>query len=103
MLCSTVNPQSGPIYRASCFVVVPIHSRARVRAVLSGIGKLSGHQHPELSVLAAAAPLPALPRGTLVVGITATHGGRAFSAGPRHSKRHARRGDGVDESRLSSG
>lgn len=78
------------LYRASRLVVVPVHRRASVGAVLPGVCELPGYQHAELCVLAAAAPLPALPGGSLVVGIAATHGGRALRTGARHGERYAR-------------
>lgn len=84
-------------YRASGLVVVSVHRRTSVWAVLSGVGELPGYQHPKLCVLTAAAPLPALPRRSLVVGIAAAHGGRALGAGARHRERHACRSYGVDE------
>lgn len=93
----------GRVYRSARFVVVAVHRRARVRAILPGVGELPGHQHPELGVLAAAAPLPALPGWTFVVGVATAHGGRALGAGARHRVGHACRGDGVDESRLPRG
>lgn len=37
------------------------------------------------------------------MGVAATHGGGALSAGARHCKRNARRGYGVDKRRLSGG
>lgn len=77
------------LYRASCLVVVPVHGRASIWTILSGVGKLSGNQHPKLCVLAAAAPLPALTGRPLVVGVTAAHGGCALSTGARHCKRNA--------------
>lgn len=88
-------------YRASCFVVVPIHRRASVRTVLPGVGELPGHQHPELRILTAAAPLPALPRRSLVMGVAAAHGGRALGAGTSHRECDASRGYGMDKRRLS--
>lgn len=93
----------GHVYRSAGFVVVAVHRRACIRAILPGVGELPGHQHPELSVLAAAAPLPALPGWTFVVGVATAHGGRALGAGARHCVRHACGSNGVDESRLPSG
>lgn len=89
------------VYRASCLIVVPVHSRASVWAILSGVGELSGHQHPKLCILTAAAPLPALPRRPLVVGVTAAHGGGALSTGARHCKCNACWSYSVDECWLS--
>lgn len=85
-----VNIQSVVIYRASCLVVVPVHGRASVWPVLPGVSELSGHQHPKFCVLTAAAPLPALPGGALVVGVAAAHGGGALGTGARHSECDAR-------------
>lgn len=93
----------GHVYRSPRFIVVAVHRRARIRAILSGVGELPGHQHPELGVLTAAAPLPALPGRTFVVGVTTAHGGRALGAGARDGVGHARRSYGVDESRLPGG
>lgn len=90
------NP-SQPIYRASRFVVVPVHCWASIRSVLPGISKLSGHQHPKLGIFAAATPLPALPRRSLVVGVTAAHGGRSLGAGTCHCECHSCWGYGVDK------
>ena len=90
-------------HRASGLVVVAVHGGAGVGTVLPSVGELSGHQHPELGVLAAAAPLPALAGGALVARVAAADGGRALGAGTGHREGHARRGDGVDERRLPRG
>lgn len=68
---------------------MPVHRRSSVWTVLPGVGELSGHQHPELCVLAAAAPLPALPRRPLVVGVAAAHGGRPLGAGASYCESDA--------------
>lgn len=87
----------GRVYRAPCFIVVSVHRRASIWTVLSGVGELSGYQHAELRVLAAATPLPAVTGGTFVVGVTAAHGGCTLSTGARHCVRHACRCYGVDK------
>ena len=79
----------GHGYRSTRFIVVAVHRRARVRAILSSVRELPGYQHPELRVLTAAAPLPALPGWTFVVGVATAHGGRSFGTGARHCVRHA--------------
>lgn len=56
-------------------VVVPVHGRACVRAVLPSVSKLPGHHAAELHILAAAAPLPAFSGRAFVARITPTDGG----------------------------
>lgn len=76
---------------------MPVHGGASVRPVLPGIRELPGHHAPELHVLAAAPPLPALPRRALVARVTPADGGRALGAGSGHGESHPGRGDGVDK------
>lgn len=84
-------------YRASCLIVVPVHCRASIWTILSGVCKLPGDQDSKLSVLTAAAPLPALPRRPLVVRVATTHGGCALGTGTRHCECHTCRSNGMDE------
>lgn len=62
-------------HHSSCLVVLAVHGRARVRAVLPRVGKLTGHAAAELHVLAAATPLPPLAGGALVARVTTADGG----------------------------
>lgn len=90
-------------HRAAGLVVVLVHGRARVWPVLARIRELPGHQHTEVSVLAAAAPLPALARRPLMMGIAAADGGGALGAGASDCEGHASRSDGVHEGRFAGG
>lgn len=94
---------SAAAHRAARLVVVLVHGRARVRPVLARVRELPGHEHPEVGILAAAAPLPALARRPLVVRVAAADGGGALGTGARDGEGHAGRGDGVHEGRLAGG
>lgn len=90
-------------HRAACLIVVLVHGRARVWPVFSRVRKLPGHEHPEVGVLATAAPLPALAGRPLMMRIAAADGGGALGTGARDCEGHARRGDGVNEGRFAGG
>lgn len=95
--------RAAAAHRAARLVVVLVHGRARVRPVLARVRELPGHEHPEVGILAAAAPLPALARRPLVVRVAAADGGGALGTGARDGEGHAGRGDGVHEGRLAGG
>lgn len=99
----TLSPSPLDTHRPAGLVVVPVHGRARVRPVLPRVCEFPGHQHAEVGVLTAPPPFPAVPRGSLVVGVTATDGGGALGAGAGDSEGHPGRGDGVDEGGFSCG
>lgn len=82
---------------------MPVHGGSGVRPVLAGVGELPRHHAAEIHVFAAAPPLPAFPRGALVMVVAAADGGRALRAGPGHGECHSGRGDGVNEGRLPGG
>lgn len=90
-------------YCAASLVVVFVHGRARVRPVLTGICKLPRHQHPEVGVLTAAAPLPALAWGALMMRVAATDGGGALRTGTCDGEGDTGRGDGMHEGRFAGG
>ena len=98
-----VGARAAAAHRAARLVVVLVHGRARVRPVLARVRELPGHEHPEVGVLAAAAPLPALAWRPLVMRVAAADGGGALGTGARDGEGHAGRGDGVHEGRLAGG
>lgn len=95
--------RAAAAHRAARLIVVLVHGRARVWPVLPRVCELPGHEHPEVGVLAAAAPLPALARRPFVVRVTAADGGGALSTGARDGEGHTGRGNGVHEGRLTGG
>lgn len=98
-----VGVRAAAAHRAASLVVVLVHGRARIRPILTCVCELPGHKHPEVGILAAAAPLPALAGRPLMMRITATDGGGALRTGSRDSKGHTSRGDGVHEGRFAGG
>ena len=76
-------------HRAASFVVVLVHGRARIRPVLTCVRELPGHKHPEVGVLAAAAPLPALAGRPFMMRVAATDGGGALGTGACDGEGHA--------------
>lgn len=93
------GPQScGQLtHRAACLVVVLVHCRAGIGSVFPCIRKLPRHQHPEVGILAAAAPFPAFSRWPLMMRVAAANGGGTLGAGARDREGYPSRGDGVHE------
>lgn len=97
------NIKRGDTHCSSSFIIVPIHGRASIWTVFSGICKLSWDKYPEVSIFTAASPFPSFTRWSLMVWVTATNGGSTFSTWPCDSKCHTSRGNGMHKSWFSCG